>query len=132
VDRVGPAPVFGVTALGMAALTAALTLVDQPDPGTLGAMIGFFFLHAVLTAGFGVADTHVLFALAPPEAPTRTLVIAAVVVNTAASLAPLATGIALDHLLSAADSGLVVYHRFFALAAIIQAASFLPLRSFRR
>jgi hypothetical protein len=106
--------------------------VDEPGAATLAALVGFFFLHALLTAGFGVADTHVLFGLAPPEAPTRTLVIAAVVVNCGAGLAPLASGIVLEQLLATADSRLVVYHGFFAVAALLQVASFLPLRSFRR
>jgi len=132
VDRVGPAPVFLVSTLGRSLLILALVGMNEPGTGTLIALVGFFFVYSVLLSGFGVADTHVLFGLTPPEAPTRTLVIAAVVATLFASLAPLVTGIVLENLLAAAPMRLVVYHGFFALAALIQLLSFLPLRDFRR
>ena len=59
----------------------------------------------------------------PPDAPARTLVIAAVVVNVVASLAPIASGIAIDALLGHAESRLVVYHGFFALAGVTELVS---------
>ena len=40
-------------------------------------MIGFFFALSVLSSGFGVADTRVVFSLAPRDAPTRVFVLAA-------------------------------------------------------
>lgn len=131
VDRVGPAPIFRIAAIGMGVLTAGLTLVEAPSTATLAALIAFFFLHSVLSSGFGVADTHVLFGLAPPDAPTRTLVIGAVVVRGLAGIAPFVVGLALDLFLSAGEAPLVVYHGFFAVAAVLQALSFWPLRTFR-
>jgi hypothetical protein len=130
VDRLGPRFVFRTTCLGLGVLTSGLVAVQSPGDTTLALMVGFFFLYSVLSAGFGVADTHVLFELTPPEAPARTLVIAAVVVNGFASLAPIASGIALDHFLEHADSRIVVYHGFFALAAVLQLLVYRPLRAF--
>jgi hypothetical protein len=132
VDRVGAAPVFRLTSVGSAALIASLMLVENATPLVLSGLVGFFFLHAVLTAGFGVADTHVLFGLAPDDAPARTLVIAAVVTSLLASIAPLAVGLGLEVWLEGREAGrLVVYHAFFAGAAAVQAVAFLPLRPFR-
>ncbi len=132
VDRIGPAPVFRISALGMGILTAGLLAVQDAGGATLIGLIGFFFLHTVLASGFGVADTHVLFGLTPPEAPVRTLVIAAVVVSGLAGLAPILAGVTLEWMLGTAESSLVVYHRFFAVAAVCQSLAFLPLRGFRR
>ena len=132
VDRVGAAPVFRFTSLAGAGLIAALVLVEQSTPSTLGWLIAFFFCFSVLTAGFGVADTHVLFGLAPEAAPARTLVIAGVVVTLLGSLAPLAVGFVLEQALAGRESGrLLVYHGFFVAAAAAQASAFLPLRRFR-
>jgi Na+/melibiose symporter-like transporter len=132
VDRVGAAPVFRLTSLGSAILIAALMLVETATPGVLAGVVAFFFLHAVLTAGFGVADTHVLFGLAPDDAPARTLVIAAVVTSLLASLAPLFVGLGLEVWLEGRETGrLVIYHAFFATAALVQAVAFWPLRGFR-
>ena len=132
VDRVGAAPVFRIASIGRALLVLGLLAVSEPGTGTLVGLVAFFFLYSVLTSGFGVADTHVLFGLTPPEAPTRMLVIAAVVVSVLSSLAPLLTGFVLEQLLATAEDRLVVYHGFFAGAAILQALAFLPLRGFRR
>jgi hypothetical protein len=132
VDRIGPTTVFGVSAVGRSLLVVGLVSVSEPGTGTLLALVGFFFLYSVLASGFGVADTHVLFRLTPPEAPVRTLAIAAVVTSLFAGLAPLATGIVLERLLAATDARLVVYHGFFALAALVELLSFLPLRSLDR
>jgi hypothetical protein len=132
VDRIGPAPVFRLTALGMGALTACLVAVEDAGMATLAGVIAIFFLHTVLASGFGVADTQVLFGLTPPEAPARTLVIAAVVSHSLSGLAPILSGIALDWLLETAGDPLRIYHGFFAVLAVGQALSFLPLRGFRR
>ena len=132
VDLVGAAPIFKLTAIGSALLIAALILVEQATPLSLAGLIAFFFVHSILTAGFGVADTHVLFGLTPAEAPARTLVIAAVVTSLLASTAPLLVGLGLEWQLAGQETGrLVVYHRFFGLAAVIQATAFWPLRGFR-
>jgi predicted MFS family arabinose efflux permease len=130
VDRIGPAPVFLWTSLGMAALFASLTLVSEPGTATLVAMTGFFFALAVLNAGFGVADTHVLFSLTPPEAPARTLVMAQLVTTMLDGGAPLVAGLVLDRALAATDAPLAVFHAFFATAALLQCVAFLPLRGF--
>ena len=132
VDRIGPAPVFRLTALGMGLLTAGLVAVQDAGTAALVGLIAFFFLYTVLASGFGVADTHVLFALTPPEAPARMLVIAAVVRHSFSGLAPILSGIALDRLLETAEAPLGVYHVFFAILAVSQALCFLPLRGFRR
>jgi MFS family permease len=132
VDRVGPAPVFRLTALLMGALTGGLVAVQDAGTATLVGLIAFSFLHTVLASGFGVADTHVIFGLAPPEAPARMLVIASVVSHSLSGLAPILSGIALDALLETAGAPLRVYHAFFAVAALAQALCFLPLRGFRR
>jgi hypothetical protein len=71
VDRVGPARVFRWTSLGLAGTVLALLAVREPGPFAAVWLTGFFFVAAVLRAGFGVADTHVLFQLAPDHAPPR-------------------------------------------------------------
>jgi predicted MFS family arabinose efflux permease len=128
VDRVGPSPVFRTTSLGLAALTLALVAVQGPGPATLAGLVAFFFFYTVLVSGFGVADTHVLFGLTPPEAPARTLVVASVVVGTLSSLAPIAIGFILEAGIESAAEPLFVYHVFFAAAAFVQAFAYLPLR----
>jgi predicted MFS family arabinose efflux permease len=132
VDRLGAAPVFRWSALGMAALVLALVAVRGAGPGALAAMIGFFFAHSVLSAGFGVADTHVLFQLTPTHAPSRALVLGAVCVGSVAGIAPALAGVALDTGLASAADSLDVYRSFFVVMALLQALAFLPLRSFRR
>jgi predicted MFS family arabinose efflux permease len=71
VDRFGAAPVFRVTALASSALLLGLAAVGPR--ASLLAMIGFFFVFVALAAGFGVADTHVLFSIAPDHEATPTL-----------------------------------------------------------
>lgn len=132
VDRVGPEPVFRWCAIGLGALNLSLVFVSEPGPATLAFAIAYFFLRAVLSAGHGVADTHVLFELTPPEAPSRTLVATQVTSSVLASLSPLAVGLVLDALLRAAESPLSVYRGLFVVAGVVQALSFLPLRVFAR
>lgn len=129
-DRIGASPVFLFTSLLTAALYLSLTFVSQPGPTTLALLTGFFFANSVLSAGFGVAETHVLFRLTPPEAPARTLVIAAVAVGSFTSLAPLLVGLGLEQALSDSPDRVGVYHRFFVGAAALRAFAFLPLRRF--
>jgi hypothetical protein len=107
-----------------------LPLVDADGAGLLAGMVAFFLVHSVLASGHGVADTHVLFELTPPDAPARTLVIAAVLSALLGGLAPIAVGATLDVLLDGAANRLDVYRGFFALAAVLQAGSFWPLRRF--
>ena len=130
VDRLGAAPVFRFTALSIAALLLCLLWVREPGDQALLAMIGFFFALSVLTSGFGVADTDVLFALTPPDAPARTLVLAQTIVALVSGAAPLVVGSVLEIALSDSESPLAVYHAFFVAAAVVQALSYLPLRRF--
>ena len=132
VDRFGAEPIFRWTCLGLAALTAGLILVDGAGAGVLVGLTLFFFFYTVLVSGFGVADTHVLFRLTPPEAPARTLVLASVVVGACSSLAPMLIGLGLERALASASRPLFVYHAFFAVAAGLQALAFLPLRGLDR
>ncbi len=132
VDRVGPAPIFRWTSLATAALIVALLAVRESGGVAFALMIGFFFLFSALHAGFGVADTHVLFRLAPPEAPAPLIVVSNVVYNVGCAIPPLLVGVSIEWLLARGAPPLDVYHGFFVLAAIVQAAAFLPLRRFTR
>jgi MFS family permease len=131
VDRMGAAPVFRWCCLGMGALVLALVFVSGAGTATLVAVVVFFFAHSVLAAGFGVADTHVLFRLTPAHAPSRALVLGAVSVGSVAGLTPLLAGGLLDVALEGAATRLDVYRAFFAGMACLQALAFLPLRGFR-
>lgn len=132
VDRVGAAPVFRFTALGMGALVLCLVALGGAGPAALAALVAFFFTYSALSAGFGVADTHVLFQLTPSHAPSRALVLGAVCVGSVAGLAPALAGVLLDSALAGASDRLAVYRSFFTAMAAIQALAFLPLRGFRR
>ena len=131
VDRVGPLPVFRWTSIGMGALTAGLIAVEEPGTATLVGVVAFFFGLYALAAGFGVADTQVLFRLTPPEAPARMLVVAQVASHVLGGLPPIAVGLVLERALEGATSRLAVYDVFFAVAAGLQALAYLPLRRFR-
>ncbi len=132
VDRAGPEPVFRWTALALGALYLCLLGVSEPGDLVLLGMIAFFFLQAVLSVGHGVADTRVLFELTPAEAPARMLVIGGAAAAVLAGSAPIVAGLVLDGLLSDSPRPLAVYHGLFAICAVLQALSFLPLRAFRR
>jgi MFS family permease len=132
IDRVGAYPVFRAAALGSAALYGGLAFLDQAGAATLPAAVAFFFAQAVLVAGFGVADTRVLFELTPPESPAPTIVLSSVALGVACGLGPLLAGVVLDAALAAATDDLAVYRAFFLLGAGLQALTFLPLRAFRR
>ncbi len=130
-DRIGPAPVFRMTAVGMAVLLASLSFVDGNSSADYAILLCFFAGFSALNAGFGLADTRVLFELAPAEAPARTLVICNVVTNGLRALAPLVTGAALQALLAEGD-GLQIYHGLFLTMAGLQLLTFVPLRGFAR
>jgi MFS family permease len=131
-DRIGAAPVFLMTTLGLAALLLLIGLIDAPDQIGMTLILIFFGGHAIFSSGFGVADTQVLFRLTPSHAPARTLVIAGVLTSSVQALAPILVGLALQQALQSREEALAVYHHFFALAAIAQVLVFLPLRSIRR
>jgi hypothetical protein len=132
IDRLGAFFVFRGAALGTALLYVGLAFLAVAGSATLPLAIAFFFAQSVLAAGFGVADTRVLFELTPPESPAPTIVLSSVAVGVVCGLAPLVAGIALEALLARAADPLAVYRGFFLVAAGLQAISFLPLRTFRR
>ena len=132
-DRLGPYVVFRTTALGIGALYLGARVPRADGRRRLtGSRSAFFFAHSVLAAGYGVADTRLLFELTPPEAPAKVLVVTAVIEGTVCGLAPALAGAVLDPLLARAPEPLPVYHGFFAVAAVLVSLSFLPLRVFRR
>jgi MFS family permease len=131
VDRVGPARVFRWTSLGLSAALLSLLFFREPGPYAVAGLTAFFFVAAVLRSGFGVADTHVLFELAPEDSP-GVLVVASVMTYLPRGLAPIAVGFLLDRLLAAGADPLTTYQALFAIAAALQALVFLPLRGFGR
>jgi MFS family permease len=132
IDRSGAYVVFRSASLASAALYAGLAFLPAAGSAALPCAIAFFFLQAVLAAGFGVADTRVLFELTPPETPAPTIVLSSVAVGLACGLAPLLAGLVLDALLASSPEPRAVYRGFFLLAAGLQSLTFLPLRVFRR
>ena len=130
IDRRGAAIVFRGTSIGMGLLTLSLIAVSgSGDSAFLGAML-FFFCYAILAAGFGMADTHVLFKLTPVESPARILVAAAVSVGMVAAVVPLLVGFSLELGLETTSDRRLVYHVFFAIAALIQGVHWWPTRGF--
>lgn len=130
IDRRGAAIVFRATSIGMAVLTLSLIPVSASGEGAFAGAMLFFFLYAMLGAGFGMADTHVLFKLTPVEAPARVLVAASVGVGVIASIVPLAAGFGLELALRTTPDRLLVYHVFFAIAAGVQVVNWWPARGF--
>jgi MFS family permease len=134
VDRVGAVAVLRATTIGQGVLIASL-FAFAPGPAVVPLMVGWFFAISVLASGHGVADTHVLFSLTPPEAPARTLVLGAVGVGLAAGTAPVVAGALLDAWLPSARAGagaLDVYRAFFALAGGLLLWALVPLRKLAR
>jgi predicted MFS family arabinose efflux permease len=130
VDRWGALPILRATTLGMAVCLAGWMGVTQ-GLGSLPAAIGFFFAFAVLSSGFGVADTQFLFGLAPAHAPSRALVLASVSVGTCGALVPALAGVGLEFSLGESADGLGVYRIFFAILAAAQLAALVPLARLR-
>ena len=92
-------------------------------------MVLWFFGLSVLASGYGVADTHLLFGLTPPEAPARTLVLGAVGVGIAAGIMPVLGGALLQAWLPVgAEGALDVYRAFFALLGTLLLLALLTLR----
>jgi len=130
VDRFGAAPVFRGTALASAALL--LGLAAAGPRASLVAMIAFFFVFVALASGFGVADTHVLFGLAPERDATPTLVVADVTTSLAYGAAPFLVGVALDAAIAAGADATSAYRTLFAAAALSMMLAPIPLRGFGR
>lgn len=130
VDAVGPWPVFRWTSLGQALLVLGLVALREPSDGGLVLAVALFFGINALGAGFDVADTHTLFALAPEEAPARTLVAARVVELLIRAAIPLVAGVALEGALALDFEPLPVYRVLFLACAAASALASLPLRAF--
>jgi MFS family permease len=131
VDRAGALPVLRATIV-LQGLLAILLGAVVAETGVASVVL-WFFAYSLLVAGFGVADTLLLFQLTPPEAPARTLVLAASAAGIATALVPLTAGIVLDTWLPEDPSlGLPVYRAFFLCIGILHALAFLPLRSLDR
>jgi len=127
-DRIGPAPVFLATTLGLAALLMLISFVDTADARGIAMIVIFFAGRAIFTSGFGVAETQALFDLTPSDTPARTLVIAGVLTSSMNALAPLLAGLLLQQALTNTEAPLAVYRIFFGLAAVAQLLVFWPLR----
>jgi MFS family permease len=130
VDRAGAVPVMRATLVGQAIAIATLAGFE-PGAQAVPVMVGWFFLVSLLASGFGVADTQLLFGLAPAEAPARTLVLGAVVVGIAAGLMPILAGAALGAALGSFPD-LAVYRVFFGVLGALSLLALLPLRRLAR
>lgn len=131
VDRFGPAPVFIVAGSGLALLYLALLGLSAATNAVVP-MVAFFFLLNIFAAGFGVADTHVLFGLTPVHAPTRFLVVADVTSSLIYGVAPFLAGIGLGAALAGGVAPLLAYRVLFVVAAVATVLALVPLRAFRR
>ncbi len=132
VDATGPEPVFRWTAIGLALVFLGFMGVRADDPSNLALAGLLFFALQALSAGFDVADTHVLFELAPGDAPARTLVVARVIDSLVRGLAPLLVGIALELLLAQGWEALPLYRGLYVASAVAILVAIVPLRAFRR
>jgi MFS family permease len=128
VDRVGAARVLRATTIGQGLLIASL-FVFTPGGAVVPLMVFWFFALSVLASGHGVADTHVLFELTPPEAPVRTLVLGAVGVNLTAGIMSVLAGALLQVWLpEGLEGALDVYRTFFSLLGGLLLLALFPLR----
>jgi hypothetical protein len=130
VDRFGSAPVFRTAGLGLALLLALLLAL--PETPALGTMILFFFGVTLLSSGFGVADTHLLFSLTPSHSPTRHLVVADVTTATLHGLAPFVAGSLLALALDAGVAMRPAYQTLFATTSLLALLSLVPLSRLER
>ena len=127
-DRAGTGPVFGVTSAVGAAATLGLVGLASAGAATLGLAVALFVLLAICTAGFEVADTNLLFRIAPPEDPAPMLVMASVAINALNGMAPLAAGLMLEHALASGAAPTAAYGALFACCAVLQLVALAPLR----
>ncbi|CAG0986325.1 hypothetical protein MYXO_02148 [Myxococcaceae bacterium] len=130
-DRLGSAPVFRWSALGLAALSLGLCGLREPGTTSVAIAAALFCGIAALSAAFGVADTNVLFSLAPAANPAPVLTAAAASTAVSYAAAPLLAGAALEIALSNGVDELLAYRALFVVAAIVFAVSWIPLRGFR-
>jgi MFS family permease len=131
-DRIGSAPVFRVTAPGMAGLLLLLTGIDSNSPENLALLLFFFFAFAALTAGFGLGGYPGAVSTRPARSPGPHPGDLRGDYQRCSGPGSDRGRIFLDQTLSAAENRLGVYHGFFLGMAILQSLSFLPLRGFTR
>lgn len=126
IDRFGSAPVFRIAAAGTAGLLIALAGWGQAASAPV--MVAFFFAFALLSAGFGVADTHVLFGLAPAREPTAMLVIADVATSVAYGVVPMLAGSLLELAIGIGAAPADAYRVLFLATAAMAVLAPWPLR----
>lgn len=131
-DRFGSAPLFRASGLGMAVLALGLCFLREPGPGGVWLAAVLFCGISALSAAFGVADTNVLFALAPREAPTAVLTSATAATAVAFAIAPIAAGLALQGAIGLGVDERFAYRTLFVLAALAFGVCWIPLRGFGR
>lgn len=131
-DRIGAAPVFRATGIGMSALALGLCALGEPGPGAVALAAILFCGISALSAAFGVADTNVLFSLAPAGHPTAVLASATAASAVAYALAPITAGLALQAAIAVGVPELVAYRGLFVCASVAFAVSWIPLRRFGR
>lgn len=131
-DRLGTLPVFVTTSVVGAAATLGLLALPHAGAATLVVATLLFFVASVCTSGFEVADTNLLFRIAPPSDPTAMLVAASVAVNACVGLAPFVAGAALEAALGADVAPTAAYGALFASCAALQLAALVPVRAAER
>ena len=129
-DRVGSAPVFRWSGLGLAALSLGFCFLEEPGEGSVALAGALFCGVAALAAAFGVADTNVLFTLAPAANPAPVLTAATSAAALSFAAAPLVAGAALEAALARGVDELLAYRVLFVVAAAAFAVSWIPLRGF--
>lgn len=131
-DRLGPAPIFRASAIGLSLLALGFCLLREPGPESVTLAAGLFCGVAALSAAFGVADTNVLFSLAPQESPTGVLTSATASAAVAYAMAPIVAGLSLEGAISLGVPELLAYRTLFVTTSVAFALSWLPLRRFGR
>lgn len=129
-DRLGSAPIFRWCGLGMAVLSLGFCFLREPGEGSVALAALLFCGIAALSAAFGVADTNVLFALAPAGNPTPVLTAATSAAALSFAAAPLLAGAALEIALANGVDERLAYRVLFVAAAAAFAVSWVPLRAF--
>ena len=129
-DRVGSAPIFRWSGLGLAALSLGFCFLSEPGEGSVALAAALFCGIAALSAAFGVADTNVLFTLAPADNPAPVLTAATSASAISYAAAPLLAGTALEIALAHGVNELLAYRVLFVVAAAAFAVSWIPLRAF--
>lgn len=131
VDRLGPVPLFRWTALGQALAVGSFVALAAAGAMTVASAVGVFFVVALLASGFDLADTRVLFALAPGDAPARLLVPTTILRAVLSGVLPLAAGFGLEGAIEAGIDRISAYCGLFVGLGVAIAVGYLPLVRFR-